>query len=44
MYLKDKDCTLRVRVSDEQYKKLGSLAANAGVTVSDLVRQLIDNL
>lgn len=44
MYLKDKEKTLRVRISQEQFDKLGKLAEQSNFTVSDLVRQLIDKL
>lgn len=44
MYLKDKSCTLRVRLSVAQYAKLGKLARCSGMSVSDIIRQLIDGL
>lgn len=44
MYLKDKNKILRVRLSYAQFDKLGVIATAAGMSVSDLVRQLIDKL
>lgn len=42
MYLKDKEKTLRVRISKDQFEKLGKLAERANISVSDIIRQLID--
>lgn len=44
MYLKDKGYFLRVRISKEQFEKLGELADASGFSVSDIVRQMLDRL
>lgn len=44
MYLKDKEKTLRVRISKDQFDKLGKFAEKSKISVSDIVRQLIDAL
>lgn len=44
MYLKDKEKTLRVRISKDQFDKLGKLAKQSNISVSDIVRQLIDTV
>lgn len=42
MYLKDKEKMLRVRISYEQFEKLGKAAECSNISVSDIIRQLID--
>lgn len=44
MYLKDKEKTLRVRISNGQFEKLGRMAEVSHISVSDIIRQLIDSL
>lgn len=42
MYIKDKKKQIVVRISDEQYNFLKSIADKQGCNISDLVRGFID--
>lgn len=44
MYSNNKSCVVRVRVTEEQLEKLISLSKENGVSVSELIRQLLDKL